>query len=49
MTCGELTGSLGFLVQEGRGDITVQIPACLIEHAKGTLLFDPGSFPQTFR
>jgi N-acyl homoserine lactone hydrolase len=42
MTSGDLTGKLGMLMEGGDGDIKVPVPAYLIEHAKGSLLFDTG-------
>jgi N-acyl homoserine lactone hydrolase len=45
MTCGRLTGSLGFFVEGADGDITVPVPAYLIEHPNGTVLFDTGLHP----
>src|SRR5262249_21546125 len=45
MTCGWLTGSLGFLIENGQGEITMPIPAYLVEHPKGRLLFDTGMHP----
>ena len=45
MTCGRLTGSLGFLLEGAEGNITVPVPSCLIEHPKGTVLFDTGLHP----
>jgi N-acyl homoserine lactone hydrolase len=45
MTCGRLTGPRGFMIEGGQGEITMPIPAYLIEHDKGTLLFDTGMNP----
>jgi N-acyl homoserine lactone hydrolase len=45
MTCGHVTGSFGRLMEGGEGDVTVPIPAYLIEHPKGTALFDTGMHP----
>jgi len=49
MTCGYLSGSLGILMEGGQGDITVPVPAYLIDHPKGTLLFDTGMHPDCQR
>jgi len=45
LTCGHLTGELGHLMQGGEGRIRLPIPAYLIEHPKGTALFDTGMHP----
>ena len=44
-TCGKLTGEFGRLMEGGEGDITVPIPAFLIEHPRGQVLFDTGMHP----
>ena len=44
-TCGTVTGEFGHLMEGGEGDITVPIPVFLIEHPKGTALFDSGLHP----
>ncbi|TMJ61091.1 MAG: N-acyl homoserine lactonase family protein [Alphaproteobacteria bacterium] len=44
-TCGHLTGELGHLMEGGEGRIRLPIPAYLIEHPKGTALFDTGMRP----
>jgi glyoxylase-like metal-dependent hydrolase (beta-lactamase superfamily II) len=44
-TCGHLTGDLGHLMEGGEGRIRLPIPAYLIEHPKGTALFDTGMHP----
>jgi glyoxylase-like metal-dependent hydrolase (beta-lactamase superfamily II) len=44
-TCGTLTGALGNLMAGGEGDITLPVPAYLIEHDKGRALFDTGLHP----
>ena len=44
-TCGHLTGELGHLMEGGEGKIRLPIPAYLIEHPKGTALFDTGMHP----
>ena len=48
-TCGTLTGEFARLMEGGRGDITVPIPAFLIEHPKGRALFDTGLHPDCQR
>jgi hypothetical protein len=45
LTCGTLTGEFARLMEGGQGDITVPIPAYLIEHPKGRALFDTGLHP----
>jgi len=45
MTCGRLTGDLGRLMEGGEGRADLPIPAYLIEHPKGTVLFDTGLHP----
>jgi N-acyl homoserine lactone hydrolase len=45
MTCGWLTGNLGYLMEGGEGETELPIPAYLIEHPKGTALFDTGMHP----
>src|SRR5205085_8050892 len=44
-TCGTVTGEFAHLMEGGEGDITVPIPVFLIEHPKGTALFDTGLHP----
>jgi len=44
-TCGTVTGDFGRLMEGGEGDITLPIPAYLIEHSKGLALFDTGMHP----
>src|SRR5262249_19342616 len=46
LTCGHLTGDLGYLMEGGEGPAELPIPAYLIEHPKGTVLFDTGMHPQ---
>jgi N-acyl homoserine lactone hydrolase len=41
-TCGWLEGDYGRLMEGGEGRIRLPIPAYLIEHPKGTALFDTG-------
>ena len=45
MTCGRLTGDLGRLMEGGEGLANLPIPAYLIEHPRGTVLFDTGLHP----
>jgi glyoxylase-like metal-dependent hydrolase (beta-lactamase superfamily II) len=45
MTCGAVTGALGYLMEGGEGDITIPVPVYLIEHPKGRVLFDTGMHP----
>ena len=44
-TCGMVTGEFSRLMEGGEGDITLPVPAFLIEHPKGTALFDTGLHP----
>jgi glyoxylase-like metal-dependent hydrolase (beta-lactamase superfamily II) len=44
-TCGWLTGELGRLMEGGEGKVELPIPAYLIEHPKGVMLFDTGMHP----
>ena len=45
-TCGTITGALGNLMAGGEGDVTIPVPAYLIEHPKGRVLFDTGLHPE---
>jgi glyoxylase-like metal-dependent hydrolase (beta-lactamase superfamily II) len=45
LTCGWLEGDFGRLMEGGEGRIRLPIPAYLIEHPKGTALFDSGMHP----
>jgi N-acyl homoserine lactone hydrolase len=45
MTCGHITGKLGYLMEGGEGEARLPIPAYLIEHPKGLALFDTGMHP----
>jgi glyoxylase-like metal-dependent hydrolase (beta-lactamase superfamily II) len=45
LTCGWLEGELGHLMEGGEGRVRLPIPAYLIEHPKGTALFDTGMHP----
>ncbi len=49
MTCGRLTGALSNLMEGGEGEVILPIPAYLIEHPKGTVLFDSGMHPDCQR
>ncbi|HEY8874223.1 MAG TPA: N-acyl homoserine lactonase family protein [Stellaceae bacterium] len=49
LTCGHLEGDLGHLMEGGEGRIRLPIPAYLIEHPKGTALFDTGMHPDCQR
>ncbi len=42
LTCGHLEGDFGHLMVGGEGRVRVPIPAYLIEHPKGSALFDTG-------
>ena len=44
-TCGWVTGDFGRLMEGGEGDITLPVPVFLIEHPKGSALFDTGLHP----
>jgi glyoxylase-like metal-dependent hydrolase (beta-lactamase superfamily II) len=44
-TCGRLRGDLGRLMEGGEGEVELPVPAYLIEHPKGTVLFDTGMHP----
>ena len=44
-TCGRLEGDFGRLMEGGEGRIELPVPAYLIEHPKGRLLFDTGMHP----
>jgi N-acyl homoserine lactone hydrolase len=45
LTCGRLGGELGYLMEGGEGRVELPIPAYLIEHPKGRVLFDTGMHP----
>jgi N-acyl homoserine lactone hydrolase len=45
LTCGYLEGELGYLMEGGEGRTELPIPAYLIEHPKGSVLFDSGMHP----
>jgi len=49
MTCGTLSGALGDLMEGGEGEVTLPVPAYLIEHPKGSVLFDSGMHPDCQR
>jgi len=44
-TCGRVTGEFGRLMEGGEGEVTLPIPAFLIEHPRGRALFDTGLHP----
>jgi glyoxylase-like metal-dependent hydrolase (beta-lactamase superfamily II) len=44
-SCGSMTGEFARMMVGGEGDITMPIPAFLIEHPKGQILFDTGLHP----
>jgi glyoxylase-like metal-dependent hydrolase (beta-lactamase superfamily II) len=48
-TCGTVTGEFARLMEGGEDDITLPIPAFLIEHPKGRALFDTGLHPDCQR
>ena len=48
-TCGRLRGEFGRLMEGGEGEIDLPIPSYLIEHPKGTMLFDTGMHPDCQR
>jgi glyoxylase-like metal-dependent hydrolase (beta-lactamase superfamily II) len=45
LTCGHLEGELSYLMEGGEGRVRLPIPSYLIEHPKGTALFDTGMHP----
>src|SRR6187455_3159226 len=45
MTSGRLTGALANLMEGAEGEAELPIPCYLIEHPKGTVLFDTGMHP----
>ena len=45
LTCGWLTGALGGFLEGESGSLRVPVLAWLVEHPKGTLLFDAGMHP----
>ena len=47
MTCGWLSSDLGMMLAGKRGTIHFPVPAYLIEHPRGRVLFDTGLHPQT--
>jgi N-acyl homoserine lactone hydrolase len=49
LTCGRLSGELGYLMEGGEGRVELPIPAYLIEHPKGRVLFDTGMHPDCQR
>jgi hypothetical protein len=49
MSCGTPTRALADLMEGGKGEVTLPIPADLIEHSKGTVLFESAMHPDCFR
>jgi N-acyl homoserine lactone hydrolase len=49
MTCGYVIGKLGYLMEGGEGEARLPVPAYLIEHPKGVMLFDTGMHPDVQR
>src|ERR1700746_3969209 len=45
LTCGRLTGDLGYLIVGGGGSAELAFRAYLVELPKGTVLFDTGMHP----
>jgi glyoxylase-like metal-dependent hydrolase (beta-lactamase superfamily II) len=46
LTCGWLTGSAGGLVAGATGTLRVPVPAFVVDHPEGLLLFDSGLHPE---
>ncbi|HJQ58661.1 MAG TPA: N-acyl homoserine lactonase family protein [Vineibacter sp.] len=46
LTCGSITGRLKDMIEGEEGPVQLPIPSYLIEHPKGTVLFDTGMHPQ---
>ena len=47
LTCGWLTMSMGSLLKGEAGKLRIPVPAYLVAHPRGTLLFDTGLHPDT--
>ena len=45
LTCGWLTGPAGLFLDGASGGLRVPVPSVLIEHPRGTVLFDTGLHP----
>ncbi len=45
LTCGHLTAPLEAFIAGGEGSIRVPVPAFLVDHPKGKVLFDSGMHP----
>ena len=45
LDCGHLGGRLKDMIEGGEGEVELPIPAYLIEHPKGSVLFDSGMHP----
>src|SRR5262245_18810653 len=48
-TCGWLTGPTGLFLEGERGRLRVPVPAFLIDHPRGRVLFDTGLHPDLRR
>ncbi len=48
-TCGTISGAKNLLMEGAEGDITIPVPAYLIEHPRGRALFDTGLHPDLRR
>jgi len=46
LTCGWLTGRMKDMMEGEDGEVRLPIPSYLIEHPKGTVLFDSGMHPE---
>jgi glyoxylase-like metal-dependent hydrolase (beta-lactamase superfamily II) len=44
-TCGTVTGAFGHLMEGAEGEVSLPAPVYLIEHPKGTAVFDTGLHP----
>ncbi len=49
ITCGWLSSDLGLILDGESGTVRLPIPAYLIEHSRGTVLFDSGMHPDLQR
>ena len=45
LTCGWLTGPAGLFLDGAKGALRVPVPSVLIQHPRGTVLFDTGLHP----
>jgi N-acyl homoserine lactone hydrolase len=48
-TCGWLTGDLGLFFAGEAGEVRIPVPAFLVDHPKGKVLFDSGMHPEAGR